>query len=92
MRAQPGWDALETIAQTLASKHELVAGAIVPRELAVAVPALVLAIGVTRQSIRQTAKATVDALPTAEPPDGRSPDARRTPDALAALLLELSGA
>ena len=59
---------LEAIAPTLAYDDELLAGGRVPRDLAstIAVPALVLAGGASPQGLQQAAKATADALPTAE--------------------------
>jgi hypothetical protein len=90
MRAQPGWAALEAIAATLAYDDELLTGGSVPRDLAstIAVPALVLAGGASPQSLQQAAKATADALPTAEfrMLEGQTHDV--SPDALAPVLVE----
>jgi pimeloyl-ACP methyl ester carboxylesterase len=68
IRAQPGWTALEAIAPTLGYDDQVLGDGRVPRDLAstIAVPALVLAGGASPQSLQQAAKATADALPTAE--------------------------
>jgi pimeloyl-ACP methyl ester carboxylesterase len=94
IRAQPGWSVLEAIAPTLAYDDELLTGGIVPRDLtsAIAVPALVLAGGASPQGLQQAAKATADALPTAEHRtlDGQAHDV--APEALAPVLAEFFGA
>lgn len=94
MRAQPGWATLEAIAPTLAYDDEVLGGGSVPRDLAstIAVPALVLAGGASPRSLQQAAKATADALPTAEHRtlDGQTHDV--APDALAPVLVEFFGA
>ena len=65
-----------------------------PRDLTstIAVPALVLAGGASPQGLRQAAKATAEALPTAEHRtlDGQTHDV--APDALAPVLVEFFGA
>jgi pimeloyl-ACP methyl ester carboxylesterase len=90
IRAQPGWTALETIAPTLRYDDQLLGDGSVPRGLgsAIAVPALVLAGGASPQSLQQVAKATADALPTAEHRtlDDQTHDV--APDALAPVLAE----
>jgi pimeloyl-ACP methyl ester carboxylesterase len=94
IRAQPGWAVLEAIAPTLAYDDELLAGGTVPRELTstIAVPALVLGGGASPQGLQQAAKATADALPTAEHRtlDGQTHDV--APEALAPVLAEFFGA
>jgi pimeloyl-ACP methyl ester carboxylesterase len=94
MRAQPGWATLEAIAPTLAYDAKVLGGGRVPRELAatVAVPALVLAGSASPQNLQQAAKATADALPTAEHRtlNGQTHDV--SPDALAPVLVEFFGA
>jgi pimeloyl-ACP methyl ester carboxylesterase len=94
IRAQPGWAALEAIAPTLAYDDEVLGDGSVPRDLAsrIAVPSLVLAGGASPQSLRRAAKATADALPTAEHRtlDGQTHDL--APDALAPVLTEFFGA
>jgi pimeloyl-ACP methyl ester carboxylesterase len=94
MRAQPGWALLEAIAPTLAYDDEVLGDGSVPRDLAstIAVPALVLAGGASPQNLQQAAKATADALPTAEHRtlDGQTHDV--APDALAPVLVEFFGA
>jgi pimeloyl-ACP methyl ester carboxylesterase len=90
MRAQAGWATLEAIAPTLAYDDQVLGDGSVPRDLAstIAVPALVLAGGASPQSLQQAAKATADALPTAEHRtlDGQTHDV--APDALAPALVE----
>jgi alpha-beta hydrolase superfamily lysophospholipase len=90
MRAGPGWAALEAIAPTLAYDDRVLAGGRVPRDLAstIAVPTLVLAGGASPQGLQQAAKATAEALPTAEHRtlDGQTHDV--APDALAPVLVE----
>ncbi|MEV6864333.1 alpha/beta fold hydrolase [Streptosporangium subroseum] len=90
IRAQPGWAMLEAIAPTLAYDDEVLAGGSVPRDLTatIAVPALVLAGGASPQSLQRAAKATADALPTAEHRtlDGQTHDV--APHALAPALVE----
>ncbi|WP_127360387.1 alpha/beta fold hydrolase [Actinacidiphila soli] len=93
MRAQPGWGTFEVIAPTLAYDDQVLGDGSVPRDLAstIAVPALVLAGGAGPQSLQQAAKATADALPTAEHRtlDGQTHDV--APDALAPVLVEFFG-
>jgi pimeloyl-ACP methyl ester carboxylesterase len=90
IRAQPGWTRLEAIAPTLAHDDDVLAGGSVPRDLtaAIAVPALVLAGGASPRGLQQAAKATADALPTAEHRtlDGQTHDV--APEALAPVLIE----
>lgn len=94
IRAQPGWAALEAIAPTLAYDDALLGDGSVPRALApaVTVPALVLAGGASPQGLRQAAKATADAFPTAghRTLDDQTHDV--SPDALAPVLAEFFGA
>jgi pimeloyl-ACP methyl ester carboxylesterase len=94
IRAQPGWAILEAIAPTLAYDDEVLAGGSVPRDLTstIAVPALVMAGGASPSGLQQAAKATADALPTAEHRtlDGRTHDV--APEALAPVLVEFFGA
>ncbi|WP_261987209.1 alpha/beta fold hydrolase [Actinomadura sp. HBU206391] len=94
IRAQPGWAMLEAIAWTLAYDDEVLGDGSVPRDLAstIAVPALVLAGGASPQSLRQAAKTTADALPTAEHRtlDGQTHDV--APDVLAPVLAGFFGA
>jgi pimeloyl-ACP methyl ester carboxylesterase len=94
IRAQPGWAMLEAIAPTLAYDDELLAGGNVPRDLAstIAVPALVLAGGASPHGLQQAAKATADALPTAEHRtlDDQTHDV--DPENLAPVLAEFFGA
>jgi pimeloyl-ACP methyl ester carboxylesterase len=89
-RAQPGWAVLEAIAPTLAYDDEVLAGGSVPRDLAstIAVPALVLAGTASPPGLQRAAKATADALPTAEHRtlDGQTHDV--SPEALAPVLVE----
>jgi len=94
IRAQPGWAMLEAIAPTLAYDDELLAGGRVPRDLTstITVPALVLGGGASPEGLQQAAKATAEALPTAEHRtlDGQTHDL--APDALAPVLVEFFGA
>jgi pimeloyl-ACP methyl ester carboxylesterase len=94
IQAQPGWAMLEAIAPTLAYDDELLTGGRVPRDLtsALAVPSLVLAGGASPAGLQQAAKATADALPTAEyrTLDGQTHDV--APEALAPVLVEFFGA
>ncbi|GAA4591902.1 alpha/beta hydrolase [Planotetraspora phitsanulokensis] len=94
IRAQPGWAELEAIAPTLAYDDEVLAGCTVPRDLAsaIAVPALVLAGEASPQGLRQAARATADALPTAEHRTlgGQTHDV--APEALAPVLAEFFAA
>jgi pimeloyl-ACP methyl ester carboxylesterase len=94
MRAQPGWATLEAIAPTLRYDDQVLGDGSVPRELAstIAVPALVLAGGASPQSLQRAARATADALPTAEHRtlEGQTHDV--APDALAPVLVEFLGA
>jgi pimeloyl-ACP methyl ester carboxylesterase len=94
MRAQPGWATLEAIAPTLAYDDQVLGDGRVPRDLAstIAVPSLVLSGGVSPQSLQRAAKATADALPTAEHRtlDGQTHDV--APDALAPVLAGFFGA
>lgn len=91
IRAQPGWAGLEAIAPTLAYDDEILGDGNAPRDLAITVPVLVLAGGASPQGLRQAAKATADALPTAEHRtlDGQPHDV--APDALAPVLTEFFG-
>jgi pimeloyl-ACP methyl ester carboxylesterase len=88
IRAQPGWAMLEAIAPTLAYDDRVLGDGSVPRDLAstITVPALVLAGADSPQSLQQAAKATADALPTAEhlTLEGQTHDV--SPDALAPVL------
>ena len=94
IRAQPGWAMLEAIAPTLAYDDEVLAGGSVPRDLTstIAVPAMVLAGGASPQVLQQAAKATADALPTAEHRtlDGQTHDVASEP--LAPVLVGCFGA
>lgn len=94
IRAQPGWAMLEAIAPTLAYDDEVLAGGRVPRDLTstITVPALVLGGGASPEGLRQAAKATAEALPTAEHRtlDGQTHDV--APDTLAPVLVEFFGA
>lgn len=94
IRTQPGWAMLEAIAPTLAYDDELLAGGRVPRDLTstITVPALVLGGGASPEGLQQAAKATAEALPTAEHRtlDGQNHDVG--PDALAPVLVEFFGA
>jgi pimeloyl-ACP methyl ester carboxylesterase len=94
MRAQPGWATLEAIAPTLAYDARILGDGSVPRDLTatVTVPALVLDGGASPPNLRWAAKATADALPTAEyrTLDGQTHDVG--PDALAPVLAEFFGA
>jgi pimeloyl-ACP methyl ester carboxylesterase len=87
IRSQPGWATLEAIAPTLAYDDEILADA---RHLAsaISVPALILAGGASPHGLQQAAKATADALRTAEHRtlDGQTHDV--TPEALAPVLTE----
>jgi pimeloyl-ACP methyl ester carboxylesterase len=91
IRAQRGWAALEAIAPTLAYDDQLLGGGSVPRDVRIAVPALVLTGGASPQSLQLAAKATADAFPTAEfrTLDGQTHDV--APDALAPALVEFFG-
>jgi len=91
IRAQPGWAVLEAIAPTLAYDDEILGDGSAPRDLAITVPVLVLAGGASPPGLRQAAKATADALPTAEHRtlDGQPHDV--APDALAPVLTEFFG-
>ena len=88
IRAQPGWAMLEAIAPTLAYDDQVLGDGSVPRDLAraISVPALVLAGAASPQSLQRAARATADALPTAEHRtlDGQTHDV--SPDALAPVL------
>jgi pimeloyl-ACP methyl ester carboxylesterase len=90
IRAQPGWAMLEAVAPTLAYDDGVLAGSRVPRDLAstIAVPSLVLSGAASPQGLQQAAKATADALPTAEHRtlDGQTHDV--APEALAPVLVE----
>lgn len=93
IRAQPGWAALEAIAPTLAYDDRLLGDGHVPHDLAatIAIPTLVLAGGAGPQGLRQAAKATADALPTARYRilDGQTHDV--APDAIAPVLAGFFG-
>lgn len=88
MRGQPMWAALEAIAPTLAYDDELLGGGRVPHDLAsaITIPALVLSGGAGPNGLQGAAKATADAIPTAEHRslDGQTHDVQ--PDALAPVL------
>jgi pimeloyl-ACP methyl ester carboxylesterase len=88
MRAGPGWPTLEAIAPTLAYDDEVLAGGVVPRDLAISIPALLLAGGASPESLRQAAKATAEALPSAthRTLEGQTHDVR--PEALVPILIE----
>jgi pimeloyl-ACP methyl ester carboxylesterase len=90
IRTQPAWAMLEAIAPTLAYDDEVLHGGRIPRDLAatITVPALVLAGGASPEGLQQAAKATADALPTADYRvlDGQTHDV--APDALAPALVE----
>ena len=94
IRTQPAWTMLEAVAPTLAYDDDVLAGGLVPRDLAatITVPALVAAGGASPDGLQQAAKATADALPAAQ---HRTLD-RQThdvaPDALAPVLIEFFGA
>ena len=94
IRAQPGWAILEAIAPTLAYDDEVLGDGRVPRDLAstIAVPTLVLGGGASPQGLQQAAKATADALPSAQHRtlDGQTHDV--APDALAPVLVQFFGA
>ncbi len=94
MRARPGWELLEAIAPTLAYDDEVLAGGRVPRNLTptISVPALVLAGGGSPPGLLQAAKATAEALPTADYRilAGQTHDV--APDALAPVLAEFFSA
>ena len=94
IRAQPGWATMEAIAPTLAYDDEVLGNGSVPRDLAstIAVPALVLAGGASPQSLQQAARATADALPTAEHRTLDSQTHDVAPDALAPVMVEFFGA
>lgn len=66
LRAQPGWATLEAIAPTLAYDDEILGDGGVPRDLAITVPTLVLGGGASPPGLQRAAKATADALSTAE--------------------------
>jgi pimeloyl-ACP methyl ester carboxylesterase len=93
IRSQPGWSALEAIAPTLAYDDALLAGGAVPRDLtsAITVPALVLAGGASPAALQEAARATADAMPTAEHRtlDGQTHDV--DPVALAPVLAGFLG-
>jgi pimeloyl-ACP methyl ester carboxylesterase len=90
IRAQPGWAMLEAVAPTLAYDDEVLTGGRVPGDLAstIAVPSLVLGGGASPQGLQQAAKATAEALPTAEHRtlDGQTHDV--APEVLAPVLVE----
>ena len=94
MRAQPGWALLEAIAPTLAYDDEVLAGGRVPLDLTstISVPTLVLAGGGSPPGLQQAAKATAQALSTAEYRTlaGQTHDV--SPDALAPVLVEFFSA
>ena len=87
-RAQPGWAVLEAIAPTLAYDDDLLAGGRVPHDhaSAISVPVLILGGGASPQGLQGAARATADALPTAEHRtlDGQTHDV--SPDVLAPVL------
>ncbi len=93
-RAQPAWAMLEAIAPTLAYDDEVLGGGRVPRGLTsrIAIPVMVAAGGASPEGLQQAAKATADALPTAEHRilDGQTHDVE--PEALAPVLIEFFGA
>ncbi|MFG1941761.1 alpha/beta fold hydrolase [Nonomuraea sp. NPDC048826] len=88
MRAQPMFAVLEAIAPTLAYDDELLGGGRVPGDLAsaITVPTLVLSGGAGPDELQGAAKATADAIPTAEHRtlDGQTHDVQA--DALAPAL------
>ncbi len=90
MRAGPGWAMLEAIAPTLAYDDQVLTGGRIPRDLAatITIPALVVGGGSSPHGLQQAAKATADALPTAEHRtlEGQTHDV--APDALAPVLVE----
>jgi pimeloyl-ACP methyl ester carboxylesterase len=92
IRAQPGWAALEAIAPTLAYDDELLTGGRVPRDLAIAVPVLVLSGGASPPNLQQAAKATADLLGTARYAtiDGQTHDVE--PAAVAPVVVQFLGA
>jgi len=93
MRSQPVWGVFEAIAPTLAYDDQLLAGSVVPRERAarVTVPALVVSGSASPPALQQAAKATADAIPTAEHRtlDGQTHDV--APEALAPVIVEFLG-
>jgi pimeloyl-ACP methyl ester carboxylesterase len=93
MRSQPGWAMLEAIAPTLAYDDEVLGEGRIPRATAAAigVPTLVLSGGASPPGLQQAAKATAEALPTAEHRtlNGQTHDV--SPDALAPVLEEFFG-
>jgi pimeloyl-ACP methyl ester carboxylesterase len=90
IRTQPGWAELEAIAPTLAYDNEIVTDV---RHLAsaITVPALLLSGGASPHGLQQAAKATADALPTAEHRTlgGQTHDV--APEAVAPVLTEFFG-
>lgn len=90
MRSQPSWSALEAIAPTLAYDDEVLGDGRVPHAVAAAigVPTLVLSGGASPHGLQQAAKATAEALPTAEHRtlDGQTHDV--SPAALAPVLAD----
>jgi pimeloyl-ACP methyl ester carboxylesterase len=90
IRARPGWAALEAVAPTLAYDDAVLDGGTVPHDLASTVTsaALVLAGGASPQDLQRAARATADALPTAEYRilDGQTHDV--APAAIAPVLAE----
>ena len=81
---------LEAIAPTLAYDDQVLTGGRIPRDLAatISIPALVVGGGSSPHGLQQAAKATADALPTAEHRtlEGQTHDV--APDALAPMLVE----
>ncbi len=89
-RRSAAFAVLEAIAPTLAYDYEVLTGESLPRDVAgtVTAPATVLAGGASPQPLQQAARATADALPTAEfrVLDGQTHDV--APDALAPVLVD----
>jgi pimeloyl-ACP methyl ester carboxylesterase len=94
MRAQSSWAAFEAIAPTLAYDDELLNGGRVPRDLTskITVPGLVMGGGDSPPGLQGAAKATAEALRTAEHRtlDGQTHDV--APEALAPVLGEFFSA
>jgi pimeloyl-ACP methyl ester carboxylesterase len=93
MRSQPGWATLEAIAPTLAYDDEVLGDGRVPGATAAAigVPTLVLSGGASPHGLQQAAKATADALPTAEHRTLQGQTHDVSADALAPVLAEFFG-
>jgi pimeloyl-ACP methyl ester carboxylesterase len=93
MSAHHSWAAFEALAPTLGYDDRVLGDSRVPRDrvAAIAVPALVLAGGAGPDGLRQAARATADALPTAgyRVLEGQTHDV--APGALAPVLREFFG-